>query len=267
MTISYHIQGRTGPDAATVLLSPGLGGAAGFWRPQMAALTANFRVITYDHRGTGDNAEALQEGHSIADMAQDMADIIQASQSGACHVIGHALGGLIGLELTMKAPELVASLVLVNAWDAPNPHSARCFRARKQLLLSSGPRAYVDAQPIFLYPASWGALHADLVDAEIEHALQHFQGTENLLRRIDALLSFNIAQRLDASPLDKPVLVAASRDDVLVPWTCSQQLAARLPRAEFSLVEAGGHSFTVTEAERFNHGLLAFLARHAAAPA
>jgi aminoacrylate hydrolase len=67
----------------------------------------------------------------------------------------------------------------------------------------------------------------------------------------------------DATPdLDKirtPAFVAASRDDVLVPFTRSQQLASDLPNATLWLTGEGGHAFTATDPAPFNAAMLAFL--------
>jgi len=258
MPLHYELHGPAEGDA--VLLSPGLGGSAGFWSPQLAALVeAGHRVIAYDQRGTGRSPADLQAGYTIAEMARDVLEIMDATSTPRCHLVGHALGGLVGLQLALDAPSRVASLVLVNAWSRPNPHSARCFEARLALLGAGGPRAYVEAQPIFLYPAAWCDGNAQRVAAEVEHACAHFPGEANLRARIGALRAFDVDARL--GQIDVPALVATAEDDVLVPWTCSQRLAEGLPQATLDRVPHGGHAHSVTEAAAFNRRLLAFLAR------
>ncbi|MFH0134621.1 pyrimidine utilization protein D [Variovorax sp. VaC1] len=246
--------------AATVLLSSGLGGSAGFWQPQLGALVdAGYRVVAYDQRGTGRSPAALPEAYAIADMARDVIDMLDATNTAQCHFAGHALGGLVGLQLALDAPERIASLVLINAWSKPNPHSARCFDARLTLLGTSGPRAYVEAQPIFLYPAAWCAEHAQRVADEVDHAFAHFPGEANMRARIAALRAFDIDARL--ADIAAPTLVAAAKDDVLVPWTCSQRLADGLRDVTLDFMPHGGHAHSVTEADAFNRSLLDFLSR------
>ncbi|MDB5846586.1 MAG: alpha/beta hydrolase fold protein [Rhodoferax sp.] len=258
MPLHHEVDGPA--HGETVLLSSGLGGSAGFWKPQIAALVeAGWRVLTYDQRGTGRSPAALASGYSIADMARDVVELLDATDTARCHFVGHALGGLVGLQLALDTPARLASLVLVNAWSRPNPHSARCFDARLALLAAGGARAYVQAQPIFLYPAAWCAAHADAVDAEVDHGVAHFQGEANLRARIAALRGFDVDARL--GDIQVPTYVAAATDDVLVPWTMSQRLADGLPRASFDRVPHGGHAHSVTEPLAFNHSLLAFLAQ------
>ena len=258
---SLHFEVHGPADAvSTVLLSSGLGGSAGFWQPQLGALiAAGHRVVAYDQRGTGRSPAVLQEAYAIADMAQDVIEILDATRTAQCHFAGHALGGLVGLQLALDAPARVASLVLVNAWSKPNPHSARCFDARLALLGACGPRAYVEAQPIFLYPAAWCAAHTKRVADEVDHAFTHFPGEANMRARIAALRAFDVDARL--AHIATPTLVAAAKDDVLVPWTCSQRLADALPHALLNLMSHGGHAHSVTEADAFNSILLDFLSR------
>lgn len=257
MNLPWHeVQGEgQGP---WVVLSSGLGGSANFWAPQMPALlAAGFRVLRYDQRGTGRSPQRLERPYSISDMADDVLGLLDACHIDRAAVVGHALGGLVGLQLALSAPERVGALALINAWAEPNAHSQRCFAARLRLLDSGGARAYVEAQPIFLYPAAWALEHASLVDSEVEHALAHFPGEGNLRARIAALLEFNIAQQL--SNISQPVWLSAAQDDVLVPWTCSRDMARALPAATLDCVPHGGHAHCVTEAPAFNAGLVRFL--------
>lgn len=254
----HDITGRTDLAAETIVLSAGLGGAGAFWQPQMAALNARFRVISYDQRGTGRNTEALPDNYSIGHIADDVIAMLESLGVSKCHFMGHALGGIVGLEVALRKPSLLSKLVLVNAWAKADSHTARCFAIRKHLLLNTGVEAYVQAQPIFLYPAAWLSQNAERVAQEEKHGIAHFQGADTILKRIGALLAFDVSKRLNE--IKVPTLVAVSRDDVLVPWTASQILADGLPNAELWMVPEGGHGFTVTQPDAFNARMLSFLA-------
>src|SRR5689334_18165322 len=94
---------RQGPTGApTVLLSSGLGGSAGFWAPQMEALLKRFSVLLYDHRGTGRSVRKLTRPHSVDAMAADMRLVLHAAGVKQAHIVGHAAGGLAGLQLALK---------------------------------------------------------------------------------------------------------------------------------------------------------------------
>ncbi len=251
--LHYEVHG--GGDE-TVVLSAGLGGSGAFFAPQMEALTARFRVVLYDQRGTGRSDRALPSPYAVTHMADDIAAVVDAV-GGPVHVVGHAAGGLAGLQLALDRPGLVRSLTVINGWSRPDPHIARCFRTRISLLTDSGPEAYVHAQPLFLYPANWISENAARLEAEEAHHLAGFQGRDNLLARINALLAFDIDDRL--GDIATRVLVSASADDMLVPSLCSERLAQRLAKATLDIVPWGGHAFTATASEQFNTTLLAFL--------
>lgn len=214
-------------DAPTVLLSAGLGGAAGFWAPQMEALCARFRVIAYDQRGTGRSRQDLPEHYTMASMADDVAEVLDATDTTECVLVGHALGGLIGLELALRHPGRVLGLVLVNAWARLDAHTRHCFEVRTALLDHAGAAAYVRAQPLFLYPAAWSSANRERVEQEYAHGVATFQGGATLRKRLAALQAYDALDRL--GEIGCPALVVATRDDLLVPWTASRVLAEGLP--------------------------------------
>lgn len=253
--LRYEVTGK--PGAPAVVLSAGLGGAAAFWTPQRAALEAHFQVVAFDQRGTGRNQEPLPDDYTIAHMADDVAGVLDDAGLDRAHFIGHALGGLVGLEFARRHPARLARLISVNAWAKVEPHSERCFDIRLGILAAQGAAAYVAAQPLFLHTAPYMAAHFARIDAEIAHGTAHFQGADNLRRRIAALRAFDA--RTDLPGIAAPTLVTASCDDLLVPWTASRDLAEAMPHATLWIAETGGHAFTVEQPDAFNQAVIGFL--------
>ncbi|MCZ7466261.1 pyrimidine utilization protein D [Rhizobium rhizogenes] len=253
----FEVHGRTDPEAATILLSSGLGGSGTYWTPQIDALSDHFRIVTYDHRGTGSTGGEVPAEGGISAMADDVMEIVSALNLEKFHFMGHALGGLIGLDIALRQPRLIDRLVLINAWSKADPHSGRCFDVRIELLEKSGIEAFVKAQPLFLYPAAWMSQHQERLGRDDAHGVSHFQGKANVLRRIAALRAFDVDSRL--GEIDNPVLVVATKDDLLVPYTRSQRLADGLQQSELCLLDFGAHAVNITEPELFNTRLLQFL--------
>lgn len=239
-------------DGEVLILSPGMGGSAGYWAPNLPALSERYRVLLYDHRGTGRSDRALPGEVSIGTMAEDVLGLMAELEILDPHFVGHALGGVIGLELGMLGR--VRKLVIVNGWGEPDPHFERCFETRLELLRKSGPAAYVRAQPIFLYPANWISANIGLLNVEAEHQIAQFQPIENLEKRIAAARAFGIW-----FDMVWDVLVIGTADDMLVPSNASKKLAANLCGGEYIEMKWGGHASNVTDPDTFNKLVLDFL--------
>lgn len=240
-----------------LILSAGLGGSGNYWLPNVPALAAEHRVILYDHRGTGRSDRALPVTVTVEQMGDDILALIDGLGLERATIVGHAAGAVAGLAAALKEPEKIDRLVLVNGWSAPDPHFARCFDARLALLRNSGPRAYVEAQPIFLFPANWISGHHEQLDAGTEQHLAHFAGAEAYEKRIAALRAFDVDAKL--SQISARTLALAAEDDMLVPSNCSRRLAAGIKGAELAMMAWGGHGCNVTDPDGFNARVLDFL--------
>ena len=234
-----------------LVLSSGLGGLAAYWEPNLMALAADYRVLVYDHRGCG-QSPALEGPVSVAQMAADLAALLDAADlDEKPAMVGHALGGLIGLQLAIDQPDRLLRLMAINAWASLDPHTARCFDTRLALLRDSGPRAWLRAQPLFLYPPAYNSEHdADLLRAEVEGAA-HLPPAEVIEARVHAARMFDPGAAA-LGTVTCPVLCLASEDDSLVPRHCSQQLADLLPRGQIASMTWGGHAVNVTRPQEFN---------------
>lgn len=256
----YKVLGKNDASADTLVLSSGLGGVHGFWQPQLEMLAEHFRVVVYDQFGTGGSQGMVPAGYRMEDMADELAGLLNQLDISRCHIVGHALGGIIGLHLALRYPALLQSLVVVNGWAKLDSQTRRCFDVRQNLLLNSGVDAFVQAQPLFLYPADWLSAHHDLLEEERQHQVAHFQGMENLLHRLQALMASDLTEQLGS--IIAPVLALSSKDDLLVPWHCSASLAAALPQGQHQHMQYGGHAMSVTDSETFNPILLTWLKNH-----
>jgi aminoacrylate hydrolase len=244
-------------DGAPVILSPGLGGAGSYWAPNLDALAAYQRVILYDHRGTGRSEPTLQPNLTVDHMADDLLALMDGLSIASATLVGHAAGAVIGLAVALRAPERLDRLVAINGWSAPDANFARCMEARLALLHGSGVRAFVRAQPIFLYPARWISENNDRLDAEEEGHIAHFQGAEIIEARIGALAEFDVEERIGR--VRTPTLLIVAEDDMLVPASCSERLARSLPNATLRPM-LGGHACNVTEPVIFDKILRDWLA-------
>jgi len=247
--IYYEVHGRGTP----VVLSAGMGGSGSFWAPQLDALASRHQVVLYDHVGTGRSAAGRR---SIAGMADDIASVLDHAGVDAAHVVGHAIGGIVGIELALRHPKRLRSLAVVNGWGRADPFLRRCFEIRKALLNRLGPQAYVRAQPLFLYPPQWISENIAHLDAEEERILKHFPSVGTMNERIDMFLAFEGGRRLAA--INVPTLLSSAKDDALVPAYLTRELAAAIPDARVREVDWGAHAFSVVTPKIFNDMLLDF---------
>jgi len=104
--LAYEERGSGDP----VLLVHGTGGNIWDPLPEMLA-SAGHRVIAYDRRGFGGSTH-----QAIKDLPRHTADaaaLLQGLNAAPAIVVGHSMGGVIGLDLAARHPDLVRALVLV----------------------------------------------------------------------------------------------------------------------------------------------------------
>jgi len=107
-----------------VLLVHGLGATKVSFLPTVAALAHAYRAISLDLPGFGDSVKPLQASYHPPFFARAVVDLMDALGIARAHVIGNSMGGRVALELGMRHPERVRSLVLIApslAWRRERP--------------------------------------------------------------------------------------------------------------------------------------------------
>jgi pimeloyl-ACP methyl ester carboxylesterase len=138
----------------TVLLQHGIRDHGRSWDWTVAALAGRYQVVAPDLRGHGDSDHA--GSYAIADYVSDMAAVADALALERFHLVGHSLGGVIGLRYAAAFPDRVAALCGIECIELPivrdqrespktHPHRLRRWIEERRAGLRRRPRRYASA--------------------------------------------------------------------------------------------------------------------------
>jgi 3-oxoadipate enol-lactonase len=115
----YELSGKA--DAPVIAFLSGLTGDHNNWSLQVAYFAPHYRCLTFDWRDTGQSGVSPIADYTLAEMADDVAQMIWLLGLGKCHVVGLSMGGAVAQHLGLEFPEQVASLTLACSF-AVRPH-------------------------------------------------------------------------------------------------------------------------------------------------
>lgn len=254
----YEIAGEGDP----VLLINGLSAPAAHWALQVRALAERFRVVTFDNRGVGETDLPPEPVYTMARMADDAAALLRHLRISRAHVLGASMGGTIAMELALRHPRRVSSLVLACTWaqaDARFLHTVESWIALSYRVPIDERYRHV------LHP--WVFSPRFLARKEdVERAFQrtmaypHQTKPEAVERQARGILAWNGTRVKRLGAIKVPTLILVGKDDILTPPAFSRALV-KLIRGSRLTVLPGGHAFFIEEAERFNQAVIRFLTR------
>ena len=183
-------------------------------------------------------------------LAADVGRLCSALCLGPCHIIGHSLGGMVGLQLALDFPETVRSLSVVNSSAVGRGPWIRSFLVRSVIRLA-GMRAFARLNAKLHLP--------DESQAPLRERFIETMGScpaGGYLAAQDAIDAFDLSNRL--GEISCPVLVVHSDQDV-IPLEDKRLIAGKVPRGRLATIERSRHIVVWDQPERLNAVLLEFL--------
>jgi 3-oxoadipate enol-lactonase len=228
------------------------------WGPQVAAFADRYRCLTIDNRDVGESSQ-MTSGYGPRDMAADVDRLLAALDLPAAHVVGHSLGGAIGQELALAAPDRVRTLSLIGSWARNDEYTRALFRTWKRLRTTLEPAAFLEA--ILLTGVGHTFLNTIGVDAMVQLFLgaPNPQSAEGYCRQVDADLAHDTLDRL--GKIQPPTLVIAGDEDKIFPPHHARQLADGIG-AELVMIAGAGHSPAIENPAAVNAALETFFTSH-----
>jgi pimeloyl-ACP methyl ester carboxylesterase len=209
-----------------------LHGAQGLtiWEPVLAALAQRFDVIAPDHPGFGrsDLADGLDD---VGDLALFYFDALKALGIPRVHVVGHCLGGWIGLEMAIRNTAPLKSLTLIASAGlrlegVPRADMFICNQDELAQLLFAGNDAEVWKQ----------AWHAN---AEWEDIYDRNRAAAARFSWQPRLCNPKLARWLHR--IDVPTHIVWGENDKVIPPAYAAALKDRIGGATMTMVPACGH--------------------------
>ena len=223
---------------------------------------SGFRVLRYDLFGRG-FSDRPHRDYNLDLFVNQLADLLDALRfTQPVNLIGLSMGGLIASAFTIRHPERVNKLVLIDPAGAKAITLSPILNVVKKPLVAEAILSLVGNERLIQFAAK------DFFDPVfVEHFKTQYIVQMQFKGFRRALLSTIRSGMLDSfihvyealGKIDKPVLLFWGREDTTVPFEHNETLRAVLPNVEFHVIEKCGHIPHYEKPEIVNPILLDFL--------
>lgn len=244
---------------APLLMISGLGYSSWCWRELRGALSPDYRVVTFDNRGTG-RSDKPPGPYSIPMMADDAVRVLDQCHVTDAHIIGHSMGGYIAQTLTLRHPQRVRSLILVGTspggrGTVPIPQETQ---TAWQNALRLSPADYARRTMPHSFAPGWTEKHPRRFEEFLQRRLEFPTPAECWLAQFQGCGEY-VTQGVEVEDIRVPALVIHGREDAIVPHKNGEVLARRLPGAQFVSLPGVGHLPYLEDVEGFTRLAREFL--------
>jgi triacylglycerol lipase len=236
-----------------VVLLHGLGGDGSNWASNIAPLSAKYRVIVPDQIGFG-KSEKPFINYRVATLVDFLNGLLKELKIERATLVGNSLGGFTAAAFTVKYPEKVDKLVLVDAagYAVPKDTDPRSFSplnaSTRDELKQIMSLVFYNKQ--YTSDAAIDLLFTQKMTRGDGYTIQRF--IESILRGEDVL-----DDKLDK--IKQQTLIIWGREDGLTPLALGERFNKDIKGSQLFVIEKCGHVPQLEKAVEFNTALLKFL--------
>jgi len=241
-------------EGQPLVLIMGIGYDATLWTlHQVPWFAQRFKVVIFDNRDIG-RSGAATEAYSIADMADDVAGLLDGLAIERAHVLGLSMGAMIAEELALRHVDRVDRLVLSGPDAAPARHAFHPIEVWSWVRANDDSGEIVAAQQL-----SWLFSNAFMRDrTAVRQTLDLLSANPNpplaeaYARQASAYLGHDPGGRRGG--ITAPTLVIVGEQDLLTPPWIAREVADAIPGARLEIVAGAGasHVLPLERPDEFN---------------
>ncbi len=231
--VHYEVLGKGRP----VFFLHGWVGSWKYWIPALQVAATSYRAYALDLWGYGETPKAPQ-GYSLDEQASMLRGFLDKMGIGKIALVGHGLGGLVGLNFARNWPQSVDRMMVINC-----------------------PTEYESVSPRLRNGAT-----DDLVDwlsnrsSEVARALSGVNKPEPqaITDSMSSLQTNNLFSALRESSV--PCLFVYGQNDPAIPPPPTDRVSALSHLMHQIVLDGSGHFPMLDETQKFNRLLVDFLA-------
>jgi pimeloyl-ACP methyl ester carboxylesterase len=254
--LHYQDAGKGSP----VVLLHGFLESLAMWKSFSAGLIKKHRVIAIDLPGHG-NSAPMNASPSIDGMAELVYGVLESLHIEKCILIGHSMGGYVGLSLLEKHPQLMDKLILLHSKAAGDSPEGKIKRNQGMEMLRQHPLLFIkEAITNLFWSASIAQFKKEIAqlisDAQIGDYSGYIQALEAMKNRPD---------RREQLSLNKNVYLIAGKHDPVIPYETSLEEMALVQKNHTKSLLLSGHMGFIEEkenCEKFLNEIIASDAKH-----
>lgn len=244
--VAYDEVGTRGAPETPLVLVHGLTGHRRDWETQREFLSECGWSLAPDLRGHGDSSHPEDPGtYSFLQLVADLEGFLDELGVEQVDLLGHSVGGMVGLRFVLAHPERVRSLVAMNTTcEAPRTYERWIFEKGGELGRSEGMAELQRRVETVTRQAEAQNPHDPSgrwpVDYWEHHRMRYLAMDPNAYEHVAcAMLDQDpVTQRL--GEIECPTLVVVGEHDVDY-LVGAELIAAGVPRAEKVVIPLAGH--------------------------
>ena len=261
-TAIYYRDWGSGPP---VVFSHGwpLTGAA--WEAQMLFFNAKgYRTVAHDRRGNG-SSDQPETGNDVDTWADDLADLMSELNLRGAVLVGHSTGGgELARYISRHGTSRVAKVVLL---DSIVP-----AMMQREGITGGTPKSVIDSiragvahdRSSFYKELSGPFFGANRPGSPATQGMRDLFWFQGLLggakAQYETTYSWELDYTADIAKCTVPLLVIHCEDDQIVPiGPTGRRVPSVVPHAILKVYPGGAHGIAITEPEKVNADLLAFV--------
>jgi len=250
----------TGGPGEPIVFSHGLLWNSQAYSRQIEALKGRYRCIAYDHRGQGRSTAPPGKGIDLRTVYEDAVAFIQAMGLAPCHFVGLSQGGMVGLRVAARHPELLRSLTLLDT----SACSESLWNFSRYWVLTAtthwlGVRPVVDRIMSVYFGQTFLKDPARAAERE-EMRRQLLRNPRDAWRAMQGVITRrSITDEL--SHITTPTLILVGEEDVATRPEMAELLHARIRGSRLVRLPHVGHMSNLEQPELVNRAIRRFLAK------